>query len=106
MPGTGSFWCKKCLGQADISRGAGRAKRALLARFAGERSEPCHGVRVRCASARRSSYGMGPGAEPPENFWEIILSRVHFYNRVQFFTPVFKMLKVETPEIFLKSWSV
>jgi len=30
----------------------------------------------------------------PGIFKEIILSRVHFYNRVQFFTPVFKMLKV------------
>ena len=42
------------------------------------------GARVRCAVARRSSCGRGPGAQPPENFWEILLPRVHFYNRVHF----------------------
>ena len=52
------------------------------------------GVRVRCALARRSSCGRGPGAQPPEFFWDIIPSRVPFYNRVHFFTPVFKILKV------------
>ena len=64
----------------------------------GERSEPALvapcGARVRCAAARRSSCGRGPGAQPPENFWDIIPSRVPFYNRVHFFTPVFKILKV------------
>ena len=38
--------------------------------------------------------GRGPGAQPPENFWEILLPRVHFYNRVHFFTAVFNMLKM------------
>ena len=42
------------------------------------------GARVRCAPAHRSSCGRGPGAQPPENFWEILLPRVHFYNRVHF----------------------
>ena len=51
-------------------------------------------ARVRCAPARRSSYGRGSGAQPPENFWEILLPRVHFYNRVHFFTAVFNMLKM------------
>ena len=42
------------------------------------------GARVRCAAARRSSCGRGPGAQPAEIFWEILLPRVHFYNRVYF----------------------
>ena len=36
----------------------------------------------------------GSGAQPPENFWDIIPSRVPFYNRIHFFTPVFKILTV------------
>ena len=79
--------------------GGGRAKRARSARRrAGERSASAlvapRGARVRCAPARRSSCGRGPGAQPLEIFLEIIPSRVTFYNRVHFFTPVFKILKV------------
>ena len=44
---------------------------------------------------RRLGEGSGgPGAQPPEKFWEILLLRVHFYNRVHFFTAVFNMLKM------------
>ena len=49
---------------------------------------------MRCAPARRSSYGRGPGAQLPDFFLEILLPRVHFYNRVHFFTAVFNMLKM------------
>ena len=37
------------------------------------------GARVRCP-LHRSSCGRGSGAQPPENFWEVLLPLVHFYN--------------------------
>ena len=66
------------------------AERASSASFCPRRATATRVARVRCASARRSSCGRGPGAQPPDFFWEIIPSRVPFYNRVHFFTTVFK----------------
>ena len=36
----------------------------------------------------------GSGCAAPGFFWQVLLPRVHFYNRVHFFTPVLKMPKM------------
>ena len=54
------------------------------------RSECEWGARKR---ADRATVRQGSGGAAPGNFWEILLPRVHFYNRVRFFTAVFNMLE-------------
>ena len=53
---------------------------------------------ARSASEVRASVPIelrqGSGGAAPDFFWEILLPRVHFYNRVHFFTAVFNMLKI------------
>ena len=50
---------------------------------------------VHAALARQIELRQGFGCAAPKKFLgDILLPRVHFYNRVHFFTPVFKMLKM------------
>ena len=75
------FWDKFQSADSSPGRGSGCGARVRCARA---RCARVRCARARCARAHRSSCGRGPGAQPPENFWEILLPRVHFYNRVHF----------------------
>ena len=90
---------KKCIYNLDICRWWRASEASPLCTLAGGRAKRARfGRATRGASEVRASAAIelrqGSGAQPPENFWDIIPSRVPFYNRVHFFTPVFKILKV------------